>query len=103
MNLEKRINKLEENISKIYIDPRVDAELTEWFKANPEYNPFVQPKEINEDIMPKNLRQAFMCRMEKLFKKRNLEPTLCNLLKIYKELFFNSFLKLNDKTNKYMS
>ncbi len=89
MNLEKRINKLEENISKMYIDPRVDAELKEWLKANQEYNPFAQSKEGTEDIMPENLRQSFICRMEKLFKESNLQPNFCNLLKIYEKLFFN--------------
>ncbi|NGX34816.1 MAG: hypothetical protein K1060chlam1_01173 [Candidatus Anoxychlamydiales bacterium] len=88
MNLEKRINKLEENISKMYVDPRVDAELTEWFKSNPEYNPFAQSKEGNEDIMPEKLRQAFMYRVQKLFKEKNLQPNFSNLLKIYTDLFF---------------
>ena len=87
MNLEKRINKLEENISKIYLDPRVDVELTEWFNANPEYNPFAQSECNDSVVMPDHLEEAFERRMYKLFKERNLQPVLCNLPKIYKELF----------------
>ena len=85
MNLEKRINKLEENLSKMYIDPNVNAELTEWFKSNPKYVLFAQPENINDIIMPEHLNQAFTYRMEKLFKERNLQPNFSNLLKIYKE------------------
>ena len=87
MNLEKRIHNLEKDVAKRYIDPRVDAELTEWLKAYLQYNHFAQPENNNGIFMPERLNQALMCRMQKLFKERNLEPTLCNLLKIYEDLF----------------
>lgn len=87
MNLEKRINNLEEDIAKRYIDPKVDAELTEWFKVTPEYIPFAQPESNDSVVMPDHLEKAFAHRMNNLFSERNLIPTGNNLLKIYKDLF----------------
>lgn len=87
MNLKKRIIKLEEKTSKTRIDPRLDAELTEWLKSHPDYRPFTHPESNNGVVMPEHLIRAVTCRMNKLFAERNLEPHLCNLLKIYKDLF----------------
>jgi len=87
MNLEKRISKLEDNISKTHIDPNLDRELTEWFKSNPEYNPFAQSENNNGVVMPEHLNRAFMCRIDKLSCERNLESTFCNLSEIDKKFF----------------
>ncbi len=87
MNLKKRINQLEKDISKTYLDPSIDIELTNWLKSHPDYNPFTQPECNDSAVMPDHLDEAFKRRMNKLFTERNLNPTGCNLLKIYKDLF----------------
>ena len=52
MSLEGRIRKLEGTIAKTHIDPKVDAELQEWFKAHPGYLLLTQPENPNEIGMP---------------------------------------------------
>lgn len=87
MRKEQRLKKLEEYISKTYVDSKLDDELTEWLKEHPDYHMFAQPESNNEVVMSENLSQVFMHRMEKLFKERNLESNCCSLLKIYKDIF----------------
>ncbi len=87
MKKEQRIKKLEEDISKTYVDPSLDTELTEWLKLNAGYNSFAQTENNNGIIMPEHLNIAFSHRMEKLFAEKNIQPNLSSLLKIYKEHF----------------
>ena len=86
MNLEKRISKLEEKISKTYTGQGLVEELTEWFRSHPGYLVFAQPESNHGVIMPEHLGQAFGCIMNRTFAERNLKPTSCNLLKILDSL-----------------
>jgi hypothetical protein len=86
MSLEGRISKLEETIAKTHIDPKVDAELREWFKAHPGYRLLSQPKDPNEGGMPKYLLDALICRTKALLAERNLEPFASNLPEIFDAL-----------------
>jgi hypothetical protein len=87
MQLKKRLAKLEATISKTYLDPSVDIELTNWLESHPDYSPFAQPECNDSVVMPEHLEEAFKRRMNKLFSEKNLTPTGCNLLKIYTDLF----------------
>jgi hypothetical protein len=51
--------------------------------------------------MPNHLDEAFKHRMNKLFTERNLTPTECNLLKIYKDLIKK--VAVNYLLNQYYS
>ncbi len=86
MNLERKIRKLEEKISKMHIDPSLAAELTEWFKSLPGYLVFAQPESNNGVVMPEHLSQAFGCIIDRIFVERKLQPSLCNFLKILDRL-----------------
>lgn len=87
MTFEKRLTDLEKTVDKIELDPKLDKELSEWFKANPEYHPFVQTED-GKDIMPKKLGNALRNRMKYLCKKHNLDVSLSNLLKIDEDVFY---------------
>ena len=86
MSLKKRINKLEESISKTYVDAGLETELIEWFRSHPGYLVFAQPESNHGVIMPEHLSQAFECIINRTFAEKNLKPTSCNLLKILDSL-----------------
>ena len=87
MKFERRIEKLEECFLKTDIDPKLDAELMEWFKSHPEYYPFRQPEHNNGAVFPDRLNQAFLCRIAHMLSERNLDRNLCGLLEISESLY----------------
>lgn len=85
--MEQRVEKLENHFLKTYVDPKLDAELTEWFKSNPEYSPISQPEHNNGVVMPEHLSQAFSCRIENMFSKKKLEQSPRSLMNNWKEIY----------------
>ncbi len=61
MSLKERINKLEETISKTYVDADLETELIEWFKSHPGYIVWLGPEDNNGLFMPEHLSQTFGC------------------------------------------
>ena len=86
MKLERRIKKLEELFVQTDIDPKLDAELKEWFKSPPEYYPFRQPECNNGVVLPEHLSQAFQCRIDHRIREKNLNYDLCGLAEIGESL-----------------
>jgi len=86
MKFEKRIEVLESHFLKEEIDPKLDAEITEWFKLHPEYNPCAQP-ESNKIVMPEYLRDTFQHRIKNMFTTKKCLPNFFNLKKFWKEIY----------------
>lgn len=87
MTLKQRIKKLEEHLPKIYSDPSVDAELTQWLQSHPGFCPLTSPENDGGIVMPEHLRHAFQRRIERLFAERGLPKALSSLLEIIDDLF----------------
>lgn len=82
MRFEKRIESLEENILIKDIDQKLDAELSAWFKSNPDYQCFVQPEYNNGVVMPEHLCEVLSWRVKKALRKNNLvQGAVSNLSK----------------------
>jgi len=82
MNIKKRINQLEKNISKTYVDPVLEVELIAWLKKHPNYHIFAQTENNNGVDMPEYLSNIFMQILNRTFEENNLQPSGYNLLKI---------------------
>ena len=82
MSLGKRVDKLEESISKTHVDLRAEAELVGWLKSHSKYYVFAQPEHNDGAVMPECLLSAFACRVNMLCAERNLPPCLCSLVNV---------------------
>ncbi|MCE2982579.1 MAG: hypothetical protein LW832_03325 [Parachlamydia sp.] len=86
MELKKRIENLENLYIEKEIDPKLDAELTDWFKANPNYSPCPQP-ESNSISMPEHLSIAFQYRIKGVFIQKKCVPNFFNLQKFWEIIY----------------
>lgn len=85
MKFEQRLEKLEEQLLKSELDPVLDAELSAWFKDHPGFQ-IAQPESCYP-VLPEHLCHAFHCRLVYYCKKKNINPNLCGLLEVYKDVF----------------
>ena len=90
MTFERRVSKLEEKIKVVGWDPETDAELTAWFKENPDS--FTQQPEGQEIRMPDHLREAWLVRLDRVFKKHDLKKNLSSLASVWGEVYPTFFL-----------
>lgn len=86
MKFERRLENLEEIVLKTKLNSKLDAELSEWFKTHPEYQPFAQP-EHNEVLMPDHLCTAFRQRIEYIINEKNYPLNLCSLIKLWGNIY----------------
>ena len=82
MNLGKRVDRLEESMSKTHVDLEAESELKGWFKSHPKYYVFAQTEHNDGVVMPEYLSNAFTCRVNMLCAERNLTPSLSGLINV---------------------
>jgi len=82
MKLTQRIKNLEDNMTKTQVDPKMKAELIDWFKEHPGYLLFAQPENNNGVVMPEHLSWVSGCIIDGIFEEKKLPSTLSSLLEI---------------------
>lgn len=87
MKFDRRIEILEKILIQPDLDPVLDSELTNWFKAHPNYQPGAQPENNNGVVMPEHLSFAFQHRIAHVLGQKNHPVNLCGLVKFWEIIY----------------
>jgi hypothetical protein len=87
MKYNRRIEDLEKHFLKPALDPKLDSELTSWFKSHPDYQPGAQPENNSGVVMPEHLCIAFQQRIAYVLTQKRHPHNVCDLAKFWQDIY----------------